>query len=111
MAYTFAMIKPDAVLAGNTGSIITLIEQSGFVIERIEKRLLDRASVERFYAVHKTRPFFDDMVDFIISGPVVLMVLKKDDAIVAWRTLMGATNPIEAAYGTVRRLYGTDIGS
>ena len=111
MAFTFAMIKPDAVRAGDTGAIIALIEKSGFEIVRMEKRTLNRKMVEEFYAIHKTRSFFGEMVNSIISGPVVAMALKKDDAVVAWRELMGTTNPAVATYGTVRKLYGTDIGS
>ena len=105
------MIKPDAVRAGNTGAIISLIEESGFEIVRMEKKTLSRAMVEEFYAVHKARHFFGEMVDFVVSGSVILMALKKDDAVIAWRELMGATNPIVATYGTVRKLYGTSIGS
>jgi nucleoside-diphosphate kinase len=111
MNFTFAMIKPDAVRAGNTGAIINLIEKSGFEIVRMEKKTLNRATVEEFYAVHKARPFFGEMVEFVISGPAVLLALKKDDAVLAWRDLMGATNPATATYGTVRKLYGTSIGS
>lgn len=111
MNFTFAMIKPDAVRAGNTGAIISLIEKSGFEIVRMEKRTLDRTTVEEFYAIHKARPFFGEMVDFVTSGPVVVMALKKDGAVVAWRDLMGATNPASASYGTVRKLYGSSIGS
>jgi nucleoside-diphosphate kinase len=109
--YTFAMIKPDAVKTGKSGDIIRLIEQSGFVITRMEKRVLDRTTVESFYAVHKTRSFFSEMISFMLSGPVIVMALAKDDAIPVWRALMGATNPAEAAYGTVRKLYGINIGS
>ena len=105
------MIKPDAIRAGNTGAILSLIEKSGFEIVRMEKKTLNRATVEEFYAVHKARPFFGEMVDFVISGPVVLMALKKEGAVIAWRELMGATNPAAAAYGTVRKLYGANIGS
>lgn len=111
MDFTFAMIKPDAVRAGNTGAILSLIEKSGFEIVRMEKITLTRATVEQFYAVHKERSFFAEMVDFVISGPVVIMALKKEGAILAWRELMGATNPATAAYGTVRKLYGMSIGS
>jgi nucleoside-diphosphate kinase len=111
MNITFAMIKPDAVRAGNTGAILSLIEKSGFEIVRMEKRTLDRATVEEFYAIHKARPFFGEMVEFVISGPVVVLALKKEGAVLAWRELMGATNPAAAAYGTVRKLYGTGIGS
>jgi nucleoside-diphosphate kinase len=108
---TFAMVKPDAVKAGHTGDIINLIEKNGFTIVRMEKRAIDKATAEKFYAVHAARPFFGELVDFITSGPVVAMALEKDDAVVAWRTLMGATNPKDAAEGTVRKLYGTSIGS
>ncbi len=111
MNCTFAMIKPDAVRAGDTGAIVTLIEKSGFEIVRMEKITLSRSTVEEFYAVHKARPFFGEMVDFVISGPVVIMALKKEGAVLAWRELMGATNPAVATYGTVRKLYGTGIGS
>lgn len=111
MAFTFAMIKPDAVRAGNTGAIIALIEKSGFEVVCMEKRTLSRSTVEEFYAIHKARPFFGEMVDFVTSGPVVVMALKKDDAVIAWRELMGATNPAVATYGTVRKLYGANIGS
>jgi nucleoside-diphosphate kinase len=111
MAFTFAMIKPDAVRAGNTGAILALIEKSGFEIVCMEKRTLSRTTVEAFYAIHKARPFFGEMVDFITSGPVVFMALQKNDAVTAWRELMGATNPAVATYGTVRKLYGTSIGS
>ncbi|HEV2916514.1 MAG TPA: nucleoside-diphosphate kinase [Candidatus Babeliales bacterium] len=111
MAYTFAMIKPDAVKAGHTGSIIKMIEDNGFTIARMEKRTIDKKTAEKFYAVHAARPFFGELVDFITSGPVVVMALAKDDAVFAWRTLMGATNPKDAAEGTVRKLYGTSIGT
>ncbi len=111
MDFTFAMIKPDAVRAGSSGAILNLIEKSGFEIVRMEKRTLNRATVEQFYAVHKERSFFGEMVDFVISGPVVIIALKKEGAVLAWRELMGATNPATAAYGTVRKLYGANIGS
>jgi nucleoside-diphosphate kinase len=111
MALTFAMIKPDAVKAGHTGDIISMIEKNGFTIVRMEKRALDKATAEKFYAVHAARPFFGEMINFVTSGPVVIMALKKDNAVVEWRTLMGATNPKDAAEGTVRKRYGTSIGS
>jgi nucleoside-diphosphate kinase len=111
MNFTFAMIKPDAVHAGYSGAIIALIEKSGFEIVRMEKKQLTRTMVEEFYAVHKARPFFGEMVEFVISGPVIVIALKKDNAVPAWRELMGVTNPTTAAYGTIRRLYGTSISS
>jgi nucleoside-diphosphate kinase len=110
MARTFAIIKPDAVKAGNTGPIIRMIEQNGFTILRMEKRTIDKKTAEKFYAVHKARPFFGELIDFITSGPVVVMAVEKDNAISAWRDLMGATNPKDAAEGTVRKLYGVSIG-
>jgi nucleoside-diphosphate kinase len=108
--YTFAMIKPDAVAAGNVGNIIAMIEKEGFTIERMEKININKEKAEQFYAVHKERPFFGELVNFISSGPVVVMALSKDNAIKAWRTLMGATNPADAAPGTIRKLYATSIG-
>lgn len=108
---TFALIKPDAVKAGHTGSIIKMIEEHGFEIVKMEKRTLDRACAEKFYAVHKERPFFSELVDFIVSGSVVALALKKENAVQEWRALMGATNPSSAAENTIRKLYGTSIGS
>jgi len=110
MERTFAMIKPDAVAAGHTGAIIQLIEKNGFKIVGMRKELLPRETVEKFYAVHKERPFFGELVEFITSGPVVLLALEKEGAIKAWRDLMGATNPEEAAEGTLRKLFGTNKG-
>jgi len=108
---TFAMIKPDAIRAHHTGSIITMIERAGFEIVHMHKTHLTPAIVKEFYVIHKDRPFFDEMVDFVTSGPVVIMALEKEGAIKAWRDLMGATNPDEADEGTVRKLYGASIGS
>ncbi|MFC1845507.1 nucleoside-diphosphate kinase [Candidatus Dependentiae bacterium] len=107
---TFAMIKPDVVRSRSVGKIIDMIEQNGFTILRMEKMKLSREKAEEFYAVHKEKPFFGELVDFIISGPVVAMALEKDGAITAWRELMGTTNPEQAAPGTVRQQFGTDIG-
>lgn len=111
MERTFAMIKPDAVAAKNSGKIIDLIEQNGFTIVGMEKTQLSKAKVEQFYAVHSARPFFGEMVNFITSGPVVIMALEKDNAVKAWRDLMGATNPTDAAPGTIRKLFGANIGN
>jgi len=108
---TFAMIKPDAVKAGNVGHIISMIENNGFTIVRMQKIDLSQEKAEQFYAVHKERPFFNELVQFVTSGPVVIMALEKDNAVKAWRDLMGATDPVKAAEGTVRKLYGTTIGS
>lgn len=111
MERTFAMIKPDAVAAKNSGKIIDLIEKNGFTILRMEKKQLSPQLVETFYAVHKERPFFNEMVSFIVSGPVIIMALEKENAVKAWRDLMGATDPNKADAGTVRKLFGTSIGN
>jgi len=108
---TFAVIKPDAVKAGNIGGIIDLIEKNGFEIVRMHKGVISRELAERFYAVHKERPFFGELVEFISSGPSIVMALRGDNAIAAWRDLMGATDPAAAAEGTIRRLYGANIGN
>ncbi len=107
---TFAMIKPDAVKARVTGNIITLIEKNMFDILRLQKIHLTKDKVERFYAVHSHRPFFAEMVSFIASGPVIVMALEKENAVAAWRRLMGATNPQDADEGTIRKLFGISIG-
>lgn len=108
---TFAMIKPDAIQAKNSGNIINLVEQHGFEILRMEKTWLTKKKAESFYAVHKDKPFFKELVSFVTSGPVIVMALKKDNAIKDWRTLMGATNPDQAKKGTIRQLFGTGISS
>ena len=110
MQTTFAMIKPDAVEAKNAGKIIDLIEQNGFNIVRMEKIILSPEIAEEFYAVHKERPFYGELVEFVTSGPVIVMALEKENAVQAWRDLMGTTNPAQAAEGTVRKLYATSIG-
>lgn len=109
MEMTFAMIKPDAVKAHKVGKIISMIEDNGFEIIRMEKGNMNKEHAEAFYAVHKDKPFFGELVDFVTSGPIVVMALAKDNAIKAWRDLMGATDPAQAAEGTIRKLYGTDI--
>jgi len=107
---TFAMIKPDAVKAGNVGKIISMIEQNGFNILRMEKTKIPLEKVERFYAVHKEKPFYGELVEYITSGPIVVMALEKEGAIAAWRELMGATDPAHAAPGTIRQQFGTNVG-
>ena len=106
---TLAIIKPDAVSAKNSGKIIDMIEQNGFEILHMRKINLDRAKAEEFYAVHKEKPFFQDLVKFITSGPVIVMALEKENAIADWRKLMGVTDSKKAEDGTVRKFYGTDI--
>lgn len=106
---TFAFIKPDAVAAHTSGKIIDLIEQHGFDNIKMQKIQLNKNQVEQFYAVHKDRPFFKELVTYMSSSPVIALVLQKDNAVQAWRDLMGSTNPATAAEGTIRKLYGTDI--
>lgn len=108
---TFAMIKPDAVAARNTGNIIKMIEDHGFEIVRMLKGRLHEKDAETFYAVHKDKPFFGELVKFVTSGPIVIMALEKENAIADWRALMGATDPRKAEAGTVRHTYATDISN
>ncbi|MGA9530395.1 MAG: nucleoside-diphosphate kinase [Candidatus Babeliales bacterium] len=108
---TLALIKPDAVAARRVGAIITMIEKAGFVIVALEKKQLNRSLVSCFYEVHKDKPFFDETVAFMISGPVIALVLEKEDAVKEWRSLMGATDPSKALPGTIRNLYGVSIGN
>ena len=111
MQKTFALIKPDAVAAGHTGAIISRIEKEGFKIAGMKKITISKDQAEVFYGVHRSRPFFGELVSFISSGPVVALALQKADAIPAWRDLMGATNPAQAADGTLRKEFGTSIGN
>lgn len=108
---TFAMIKPDVIRAKNSGKVIDLIEQNGFDILRMQKGQLSKEMAEEFYSVHKERPFFGELVEFVTSGPVIVMALEKGNAVKEWRDLMGATDPLQAAPGTIRKLFGTNIGS
>lgn len=108
---TFAIIKPDAVAAKHIGAIIETIERNKFTILRMQRVELSRAQAEQFYAVHKERSFFGELVDYMISGPVVIMALAQENAIQNWRDLMGATNPEKAAPGTLRKMFGTSIGN
>ncbi len=106
---TFAIIKPDAVGMGNTQDIIKQIEMNGFKIVAQKQLTIDQATAQQFYAVHKDRPFFNDLIAYITSGPSVVLVLERENAVQVWRNLMGATDPQKADPGTVRNLYGTDI--
>lgn len=110
MERTYAMIKPDAVKAGNAGKIIARIEAEGFKIVGMKKICVSLEQAQLFYAVHKTRPFFGELTDFLASGPVVAMVLERTNAIKGWRDLMGATNPAQAEPNTIRKLYAASIG-
>jgi nucleoside-diphosphate kinase len=109
MERTLAIIKPDAVERGLTGDILKRIEASGLRVRGLRKMHLTRAQAERFYDVHKARPFFKSLCDYMTSGPVVIAVLAGDRAIARWRELMGATDPAKAAEGTIRKLFGVDI--
>ena len=106
---TFAIIKPDAVANKSAGAIIARIEESGLDIIALKRLQLNDDIAKGFYAVHKERPFFGDLVKFMTSGPVVAMVLEGDNAIARWRDLMGPTNSNEAPAGTLRGDFGTDI--
>jgi Nucleoside diphosphate kinase len=106
---TFGIIKPDAVAAGHTGKILAMIEEAGFTVKAMRMTRISKAEAEGFYAVHKERPFFPNLVAFMTEGPVVVMALQRENAVAKWRELMGATNPANAAEGTIRKLFGTNI--
>ncbi len=106
---TFAIIKPDAVAAGNVGKILARIEESGLAIVALKLMRLSEAQAQGFYAVHKERPFFGDLVKFMTEGPVVALIMEGDHAISRWRDLMGPTNSEEAPPGTIRGDFGTNI--
>ena len=108
---TFAIIKPDAVGRGLTGEILSRIHKAGFAIVAIKSMRLTKEEAGGFYAVHKARPFFGELTDFMSSGKIVAMVLEGEGAIARWRDTMGATDPAKAAPGTIRRDLGTSIGS
>jgi nucleoside-diphosphate kinase len=110
MNKTFAIIKPDVVKAKNTGKVIDMIEKHGFELLGMKKLHLTKEQAEAFYEVHKDRPFFDELVEFMISGPVVVMVISKENAIPEWRNLMGDTDSQNAKPGTIRNKFGTDKG-
>lgn len=109
MERTFAIIKPDAFRAGNAGKILARIYAEGFRVVGMKKLWLSKKEAEGFYYVHKERPFFGDLTDFMSSGPCIVMVLEAEGAIKKWRDLMGATNPKDAAEGTLRREFGASI--
>ena len=106
---TLTIIKPDAVAAGNAGNIIAHLEREGFEIVAMKKISLTPAQAMAFYAVHSERPFYGSLVEFMTSGPIVPMVLERENAISSLREVMGATNPENAAEGTLRKLYATNI--
>ncbi len=106
---TFAMIKPNAVKKNWIGKILTMVEGDGFKVTEMKMKTLSRAEAEGFYAEHKARPFFNGLVEFMTSGPAVLMVFEAPGAVEKWRKLMGATDPAKAAPNTVRKLYGESV--
>lgn len=107
---TFTMIKPDAVKNGHIGAILNQINGAGFKIVAMKYTKLSAEKAGEFYAVHSERPFYGELVEFMSSGPIVAAVLEKDNAVADFRTLIGATNPSEAAEGTIRANYATSIG-
>ena len=109
MERTFAIIKPDAVKARNAGRILQRIEDAGFRIVALRLQHLTKPEAEGFYAVHRERPFFASLTDFMSSGPSIVMALEAPDAIKKWRTLMGATDPGKAEAGSLRKEFGTSI--
>ena len=106
---TFSIIKPDAVRKGHTGAILAEIEKAGFKIVAIKRQSISKPQAEGFYYVHKERPFFGELTAFMSTGPLVLMVLEKDNAIADLRKLMGATNPANAEEGTIRKKFAGSI--
>ncbi len=110
MDQTFAIIKPDAVRAGKTGSIIQRMIDGGFQIRALKMLHMTLKEAEGFYAVHRERPFFAGLTEFMSSGPCVVLVLQKDRAVKAWRDLMGATDPAKADEGTIRKEFGASVG-
>jgi nucleoside-diphosphate kinase len=106
---TFGIIKPDAVKKGHTGAILAMVEENGFRIVGLKTRRISKQEAEAFYAIHRERPFFGGLVSFMTEGPVVVMVLERDNAIAKWRELMGATNPANAGEGTIRKKFAENI--
>ena len=107
---TFTMIKPDAVKAGNIGNILAHINKAGFRIKAMKMTKLSMESAGRFYEVHKERPFYGELCEFMSSGHIVAAILEKDNAVADFRTLIGATDPSKADEGTIRKLYATSVG-
>ena len=106
---TLSIIKPDAMKLKYSGKIIDFIEDKGFTIIAQKKIVLTKSQAEAFYSVHKDRPFFYELVDFMISGPILVQIIEAQNAVSYYREIMGSTNPDEAEEGTIRKLYGTNI--
>ncbi|MCX7835175.1 MAG: nucleoside-diphosphate kinase [bacterium] len=109
MERTLCIIKPDAVKENHIGDIIHIIEREGFLIGAMEMLQLTKQQAENFYAIHKERPFFQSLVQYMTSGPVVVLALFRENAVTHWRNVIGSTNPMEADYGTIRRMFGKSI--
>jgi nucleoside-diphosphate kinase len=107
---TFTMIKPDATQKGHTGAILDQIIKAGFTVKAMKWIRLSEEQAGLFYDIHRARPFFQELVDFMISGPIVAAILEKENAVADFRTLIGATNPADAADGTIRKLFAASIG-
>ncbi len=107
---TFMMIKPDAVRAGNIGNILQMVNAAGFRIVAMKLTQMTKERAGQFYAVHRERPFYDELCTFMSSGPIVAAILEKENAVEEFRKLIGATDPAKAEPGTVRSLYGTNVG-
>lgn len=108
---TFTMIKPDAVESGHIGAILAKINESGFRITAMKFTQLSRKDAEAFYDIHRERPFFGDLVDYMTSGPIVAAILEKDNAVEDYRKLIGATDPAKAEEGTIRKMYAESIAA
>ena len=106
---TFTMIKPEAVASNNIGGILKMIEDGGFRVVSIKKVLLSKERAGSFYAIHKDRPFYGELVDYMSGGPIIAAILEKDNAVSDFRKLIGATNPSDAAEGTIRNKYATSL--
>jgi nucleoside-diphosphate kinase len=106
---TLAIIKPDAIAAGQAGEILSIIQQNGFKILGMKLQRLSEREAQGFYAVHRGKPFFNSLVAFMSEGPVIVMALEREDAIRKWRDVMGATNPANAAEGTIRKRFAQSI--
>lgn len=107
--FTFAIIKPDAVSAGKTGPVLAMINEAGFEISAMKMIRMTLSQAQTFYEIHRERPFYGSLVDFMISGPVVVMILNHTDAVNAFRKLIGATDPQKAEEGTVRKIFATSV--
>jgi nucleoside-diphosphate kinase len=107
---TLCIVKPDAVEKHKAGAILARIEEGGFRIKAVRMTHLTRPVAEGFYEVHRQRPFFGELVQFMTRSPVIVAVLEKDDAVTGWRDLMGATDPAKAAPNTIRKLFGSNVG-